>query len=160
RRDLPPDLPTSAVTMNDEQAREAGMTDAQHRKWAEAWRKVENPTRKAYHLLAILTGQRPGELARLRIADIDFAARRFTIGRSKASGDIIVRISEPIEAALRMALKAQVVGETGEWLFPARTEAAYYLRKFDGDGLPLWGNGLRHNYKTISSTMQPPVDEV
>src|SRR6202051_5110458 len=67
RRDLPHELPTSGVTMNPEEPREAGMTDAQHRKWADAWRKIENPTRQAYHLLAALTGQRPGELARLKV---------------------------------------------------------------------------------------------
>jgi integrase len=157
RRDLPPDLPTSAVTMNDEEPREAGMTDKQHRKWAEAWQAIENPSRKAYHLLACLTGQRPGELARLRVADIDFAEHRFTIKKAKASNNIVVPISGPIEAALKMAIKARN-GSEAEWLFPAREGG--HIRRFDSDGLPCWGNGLRHNYKTISSTMTPPVDEM
>lgn len=156
RRDLPPELPTSGVVMNPEEPREAGMTDAQHRKWADAWRKIELPSRRAYHLLACLTGQRPGELARLKVADVDFAERRFTIRKAKASNNIMVPISPPIEAALRMALKAH--DGKSEWLFPAR--AGGHIRRFDSDGLPLCGNGLRHNYKNIAVTMKPAVEEI
>ncbi len=155
RRDLPPELPTSGVVMNPEEPREAGMTDSQHRKWADAWHKIESPSRRAYHLLACLTGQRPGELARLKVADVDFAERRFTIRKAKASNNIVVPISPPIEVALRMALRAH--GES-EWLFPAR--AGGHIRRFDSDGLPLWGNGLRHNYKNIAVTMKPAVEEI
>jgi integrase len=157
RRDLPPELPTSGVKMNPEEPREAGMTDAQHRKWADAWRKIENPTRQAYHLLAILCGGRPGEIARLKVTDADFAEHRFTIQKAKASNNIIIPISPPIEQALQMALKARE-GDKSEWLFPAR--AGGHIRKFDGDGLPLWGNGLRHNYKNIAVTMKPAVEEI
>jgi hypothetical protein len=56
RRGLPAELPTSSVVMNPEEPREAGMTVAQFKKWGEAWRKIESPSRKAYHLLAVLTG--------------------------------------------------------------------------------------------------------
>ena len=154
RRDLPPELPTSGVTMNVEEPRDAAMTEHQHRQWGEAWQRIESPTRKAYQLLAILSGQRPGELARLKVSDVDFERRRFIIRKAKASNDIIVPMSAPIEEALRMAIRARDGAET-DWLFPAREGG--HIRKFDGDGLPLWGNGLRHNYKTIATAMQ--IDE-
>jgi integrase len=155
RRDLPSELPTSGVTMNPEEPREAGMTEAQHRKWAAAWRTIESPTRKAYQLLAVLTGQRPGELARVRVADAQDDA--LVIGKAKASNRIWIPASKPIKAALAMAMKARADTET-EWLFPAR--AGNHIRKVDGDGLPLWGNGLRHNYKNIAVTMKPAVEEI
>ena len=155
RRDLPSELPTSGVTMNPEEPRDAGMTPAQFGKWADAWRKIENPTRKAYQLLAVLSGQRPGELARLKLADA--LADHFVIRRAKASNDIWVPYSPAIERAIQMAKKARE-GDESEWLFPAR--AGGHIRKFDGDGLPLWGNGLRHNYKNIAVTMKPAVEEI
>ena len=154
RRDLPHELPTSGVMMNPEEPREAGMTPVQFKMWADAWRKIENPTRKAYQLLACLSGQRPGELARLKLADA--LADHFVIRKAKASNDIWVPYSPPIEHAIRMAKESH--DGKSEWLFPAR--AGDHLRKFDADGLPLWGNGLRHNYKNIAVTMKPPVEEI
>lgn len=154
-RGLPPDLPTSAVKMNPEEARIAGMTDKQHRAWADAWRRIEDPMRRGFQLASILSGARPGELCRVRVADVDFAGRMFVIRKAKASNDIPVPISAPIEAALRMALKA--AGES-EWLFPVR--GGGHLQRVDKDNLPEWGNALRHNYKTVASTMQPAVEEI
>ena len=78
------------------------------------------------------------------------------IRKAKAANDIWVPYSPPIERAIRMAKEAH--DGKSEWLFPAR--AGGHLRKFDGDGLPLWGNGLRHNYKNIAVTMKPPVEEI
>jgi len=157
RRDLPPELPTSGVTYNPEQPKEAGMTDAQHRKWTNAWREIEDPTRKAYQLLAILCGGRPGEIARLKVADIDFAEQRFVIRKAKAGSDIFVPISPPIEAALNMALKARD-GDKSDWLYPTRT--GEHIRRPGKDGLPCCGMDLRHNYKNISITMKPAVEEI
>jgi integrase len=154
RRDLPAELPTSGVSMNAEEPKQAGMTPAEFKAWAVAWRKIENKTRKAYFLAAILTGARPGELARVRLADV--ATDSFVIRKAKAGGDIWIPASPEIAKALKMALKAH--DGKSEWLFPAR--AGNHIRKFDGDDLPLWGNGLRHSYKNISATMKPPVEEM
>ena len=56
-----------------------------------------------------------------------------------------------------MALKARA-GNNGPWMFPAREGG--HIRRFDSDGLPCWGNGLRHNYKNIAVTMKPAVEEI
>jgi len=156
RRDLPPELPTSGVKLNPEEPREAGMTDKQHRAWYDAWSKIENRTRAAYHLLAIFSGQRPGELARLKVTDILPHERCFVIRKAKADNTIRVPLSIPIVRALRMAVDAH--DGKSEWLFPAR--AGGHIRRIDSDKLPLWGNGLRHNFKTIAVTMKPPVEEI
>ncbi len=130
------------------------MTSAEFKNWANAWRKIENPTRKAYHLLACLSGQRPGELARLKLADIQ--PDYFVIRKAKANNDITVPTSPQIRVALKMAKHAH--DGKSEWLFPARADG--HIRRFDSDSLPCWGNGLRHNYKNVSITMKPPVEEV
>ena len=145
RRDLPTALPTSGIVFREAGPVQAGMTDKQHAAWGEAWRKIENPTRKAYFLLAILSGQRPGELARVRVQDVH--DDHFVIPKAKAGNDIWVPTSQPMRRAIHMA------ESDGEWLFPG-------VRRFDKDGLPCYGNALRHNYKNIAVTMRPPVAEI
>ena len=90
------------------------MTDAQHLKWADALRKIKDPTRKAYHLLGLLTGQRPGELARLKLSDVLPEERCLVIRRAKAYNDIQSPLSRPIEQALKLARDAH--NGKSEWL--------------------------------------------
>jgi integrase len=144
RRGLPPELPTSAVKLRQEEAPQFSMTEAQHREWAAAWQKIENPGHKAYWLTMILTGARSSELARLRSEDV--AADHFTIRKSKKGHDIVVPISPQIRAALAMAPRGD------GFVFPAR-------RIKPGD-LPFAGHNLRRNYKTIAMSLDPPIPEV
>jgi integrase len=71
RRDisLPSRLPTSAVEFNDETPSQKALDFKKFPAWLKAWRKIDSATRQAYHLTELLTGTRPGELARLRWAD-------------------------------------------------------------------------------------------
>ena len=48
--------------------------------WLKAWRKIDSATRQAYHLTELLTGTRPGELARLRWADVKHNERNLVPG--------------------------------------------------------------------------------
>jgi hypothetical protein len=56
-RSLPPHNPASAVEYNSELPRQTGIVDFPA--WAAAWRLIENPTRRAFHLLNLLTGGSP-----------------------------------------------------------------------------------------------------
>jgi integrase len=155
-RTLPADLPTSGVTMNPETPREAGMRRSEFREWTTAWRKIESPIRRAYALLACLTGQRPGELARLKWTDILPAERCFVMRKPKAEQDIRVPLSAPIVRGFKMARDAARADKIrSEWMFPVR--GGGHLARAESDGLPLWGNGLRHNYKTVATTMMRPA---
>ena len=77
----------------------------------DAWSKIESPIHRAYHLLAILTGARPGELARLKWSDVRPRQRSLVIAHAKAGADIAVPMSIEIVRALRMARDAEDEGE-------------------------------------------------
>jgi integrase len=68
-------------------------------KWLKACHQIESATRRAYHL----TGTRPGELARLRWANVKHNERNLVIGKAKAGLDIVIPVSDEIAAALQMA---------------------------------------------------------
>jgi integrase len=114
-------------------------------------RASQDRTSVTYH-----SPQRPGELARLKLTDILPEERCLVIRKAKADNDIRVPLSRPIEQVLKLARDAH--NGKSEWLFPAR--AGGFIKRFDSDGLPCWGSGLRHNFKNIAVTMKPPVEEI
>jgi integrase len=67
-RGLPLALPASGVDFNVEQRREVATRD--FKAWAKAWRAILNGNRRAFHLLNLLGGFRPGELAGLKWVDV------------------------------------------------------------------------------------------
>ena len=159
-RSLPPHNPSSAVEYNSEKPRETGIVDFVA--WREAWGRIESSTRRAYHLLALLTGVRPGELVRLKWADVSPRSRSITIRGVKTGGDLVVPMSSAIAGALKLARGATSGGV--EPLLP-ETGAGYVFAGPAGkpmtrakDGLPVAGNSLRHTYRTIGA--QLGVDDV
>ncbi|HTT82659.1 MAG TPA: integrase family protein, partial [Rhizomicrobium sp.] len=145
-RGLPPALPTSGVDFNKEQARE--ITAKELRSWAAMWRKIDNENRRAFHLLCLLTGCRPGELGRLKWSDVRPRERLLIIPTAKAGIDIRVPMSAPVARALVMA-RESVTG-ANEFVFPARGSKGHIVR-FDSDGLPFYANALRHVYRTLAT---------
>lgn len=158
RRDisLPARLPTSAVEFNDETPSQKALDFKKFPAWLKAWRKVDNATSQAYHLTELLTGTRPGELARMRWADVKHNERNLVIGKAKAGQDITVPITEEIAAALQMArddADQLGYGITADALvFPGCSQTGHR------DALPARGNMLRHTYRTVAADLG--VDEL
>jgi integrase len=150
-RDRPP---TTAVEWNEELPREVGIDD--WRAWRAAWDKIENPTRKAYHLFALLTGARPGEAARLRVDALDAKRRTLTIKKSKTGINVTIPLSVGIVQVLRMARRARG-DDPSPYVFPARGPKGHPIR-FDKDGLPEYANVLRHTYISIAASLG--IDEL
>jgi integrase len=150
-RSLPIAFPTSAVVMNAEKPSQKALAFEDFPKWKEAWDKIEAPIRKAYHLFCLLSGCRPGELARLRWIDVHDNEQSFTIPNAKAGRDIVLPCSEEIAAALRMARDAAKEG--AELVFPGLS----YIDYRDA-GLPVKGQALRHTYRTICADLE--IDEL
>ena len=138
--------------------------------WREAWGRIESPTRRAYHLLGLLTGARPGELVRLKWADVDCRGRSITIRGIKTGGDLVVPMSRPIVTALKLARNPVLhvrqgaddvlaTGEPrpgpGEYVFAGPTGKPITRAR---DGLPVAGNSLRHAYRSIAA--QLGIDDV
>ncbi|MGD0075345.1 MAG: hypothetical protein ABSD31_13550 [Candidatus Binataceae bacterium] len=80
--------PCTSVEYNVEEPRQVGITD--WRGWRKAWDKIPNPTRKAYHLFALLCGARPGEAARVRWDGLNAKRRTLTIKKSKSGLDVTI----------------------------------------------------------------------
>jgi integrase len=153
RRDisLPDRLPTSAVEFNRESASQKALLFADFPKWLEAWRSIDSGIRQAYHLANLLTGARPGELARLRWGAYNKAERNLVIAKSKNGQDIVIPVSPEIAAALAMA-RADAVAldhsvDADALIFPGCSQAG---RR---DDLPAAGHMLRHTYKTVGANL-------
>jgi integrase len=151
-RSLPLALPTSAVVMNDEDALHgSALAFKDFPKWKADLDKIESPIHRSYHLTNLLTGCRPGELARLRRDDIRPSEGVFVIplGKSrKEKKDIRVVLTKPIMRALNIALKA---GDT-ELVFPGCAQVAHR------DPLSARGMDLRRTYRTVAA--DAGVDEL
>jgi integrase len=146
-RSLPPHNPTSAVEFNPEKRSQNAMKLVDFPKWRKAWDKIESPTRKAFQMIALLSGARPGELSKLKWADVLPRERCFIIRGAKAENDIRV----PMSAAIAREFKRGRGGtaDGNPHVFSAR--AGGHLVKFDVDGLPAHGMSLRRTWRTIAA---------
>lgn len=151
-RTLPPHDPCSAVEMFPEERSQEALAFRDFPKWRAAWELIESPTRKAFQMIGLLSGTRPGELARLKWTGVLPRERVFVIGFAKAKNDIRVPLSRAIAAELKRARDA---GEGSEWVFPAR--AGGHIVKFD-DGLPAHGMMYRRTWRTVAADLG--VDEL
>ena len=115
---IPPDPPTLGLRRrwNPQPRRDAAMPFDAFPEWQ---RQVDvvaetSPIRGAYHRLCMLTGMRPGELARLRVTDVNLAKHEMTVGKTKTGLDLTIPTSPKIEEQLAIALGA---GDP-QWVFP------------------------------------------
>jgi len=155
RRDvsLPQRDPCSDVEYNPEKRSQNALDYPDYPKWRKAWEKIESPTRRAYQMIGLLSGCRPGELAKLKWTDVLPRNRCFVIRAAKADNDVRVPMSAAIARAFKLARDA---GIESEWVFPAR--AGGHIAKFDVDGLPAWGMMYRRGWRTIAADLG--VDEL
>ena len=139
---LPPRVPTSAVEFNKEHVGGKGLPSDKFKAWAKTWSEIGNPVHQAYHLANLLTGCRPGELARLRWQDVKPRERALVISAAKAGNDIRVPMSAAIARALKMARDA---GVNSDLVFPDCSQKGRH------DKLPARGVELRRTYRTVAT---------
>ena len=131
----PTKLPSAAVAMRREQwqrpnADKAGLAFRDFPAWLQKWRTLP-PIRRAYHLAGLLTGARPGELARTPWDNLDTRTRTLTIGNSKAGNDIPIPLSGPIARALKLARDAcRDMGDKSGLIFPTCEQAGHHEPTF------------------------------
>lgn len=156
--DLPAANPTLAVDWNQEARRSTGMGANDMSGWLEELRVFENPIRREFHLLLLLSGSRPTALKRARIEHIDFRARLLHIPRPKGGEERAFDI--PLSRAMiRCIIRAIRIGrmlypgQAPVWLFPADSESGHLVEhKEDRVELSKWGNDLRQSYRTIAQS--------
>ena len=116
--------------------------------WLAAWQKLR-PVRRSYHLTCLLTGARPGELARTKWGDLDADTLTIGGGNLKAGNTVPSPLTPEIRAAIA------IVGERGD------ADALIWegCSQASRDDLPATGNDLRRTYKTIATgTCRIPDD--
>jgi len=107
-RSLPPALPTSAIEFTKYEPSQVALDFKAYPGWRKAWKALESPVHRGYHLFCLLTGCRPGEGSRIRLNDIDTDARMFVIRNAKAGKDIYLPITPEIAFAISLAVNAEV----------------------------------------------------
>jgi integrase len=145
------DLPTSAVDMAHEKREQKGLkiTAAEFRKWKAA-NDALAPIKRSYHLVNLLTGARPGELAKVKWSGVDLENRVLVISSSaKMDNAIEVPMSDEIIKALPKQRRAphDLVWE-GVWNNRQR------------DALPAKGHALRRVYKTVAADHVKVPDDI
>jgi site-specific recombinase XerD len=82
-RSLPRDNPADAVDWNEEKRRDTGMGIGDLKGWLKELASLENPVRREFHLLMLLSGSRPTALQKVKPNHIDFRRRVLRIEKPK-----------------------------------------------------------------------------
>jgi len=108
---LPRHNPCSAVEYNEEERAQISFAFSDFRSWLSKWNKIKSPSRKAFQMVGLLSGIRPGELSRLKWPDLfpvhpetgKPMRRTFLIRDAKAKNNIYVPFSAATARQLKQA---------------------------------------------------------
>jgi integrase len=82
-RSLPPDNPADAIDWNEEKRRDTGTGISDLKGWFLELANLDNPVRREFHLITLLSGSRPAALQEIRPDRIDFRRRTLHISKPK-----------------------------------------------------------------------------
>lgn len=153
---LPAANPVSAIDWNQEHRRNTGMGPNDVDGWLKQLYAMDNPLRREFHLLTLLSGSRPTALKKVRIEHIDLRARLIHIPRPKGGEkkEFDIPLSRPmIRCVIRAIRWGRIMYSDREqsWLFPADSEQGHLVEhKEERNALSKWGNDLRQSYRTLA----------
>ncbi|MDO8878398.1 MAG: tyrosine-type recombinase/integrase [Pseudolabrys sp.] len=156
-RSLPAMHPATGVQWNKQERANRAIPFAEFPAWAAQVDAIEekDALRAAYHRLCVLTGMRPGELARLRWDGVDCAKRKVVIGKTKTGIDIEIPMSLPIVRQLKLARAAGRIAfeaRSNEWVFPGPGKDGHLIETHERHRkLTHSGNAGRHTYRTVAA---------
>jgi integrase len=144
----PTQIPSAGVTLRKENWQrkgvvKPGMARKDFPAWLAKWRTLA-PIKRAYHLVNLLTGARPGELARTPWTNLDTKSRTFTIGNAKIGNDIPVPLSSAICRALKLARDN---ADKSGLIFPGCEQSGHHETVFTKAER---GHSHRRTWKTVS----------
>jgi integrase len=154
---LPSDNPADAVDWNEEKRRDTGMGAGDLKGWFLQLTALENPVRREFHLLMLLSGSRPTALQEIKPGHVDFRKRTLHVpkpkGGSKRAFDIPLS-REMIRCLVRAVRSGREMypSQATEWVFPADSASGHLAEtNEDRDELSKWGNDLRQTFRTIAT---------
>lgn len=157
KKALPRDNPVDAVDWNRERRRNTGMGVSDLPGWFKELAELENPVRREFHLLTLLSASRPAALKQARREHLDLKRRVLHIPAPKGGEDraFDIPLSRQMICSLMRVIRfgrVQHPIEARVWLFPAESETGHmYVTQEDRDDLSKWGNDLRQTYRTLAA---------
>ena len=154
--DLPAANPVSAIDWNKEHRRNTGMGLNDTGGWLKELYALDNPLRREFHLLTLLSGSRPTALKKVRKEHIDLRGRLIHIPKPKGGEEkaFDIPLSRPMIRCIIRAIRwgRIMYPEQGKsWLFPADSEPGHLVEhKEERNVLSKWGNDLRQSYRTLA----------
>jgi integrase len=152
---LPHQNPAFAVDWNPQRRRDTALGLSDLPAWFEALALIDNPVRREFHLMSLLTGSRPDALKHVRLADIDLGARLLRIPRPKggeARAFDIPLSTAMLQSVFRLRRLGPILYPVGAetWLFPSDALSGHLEEhKEKRTVLSKWGNDLRQSYRTL-----------
>jgi site-specific recombinase XerD len=154
---LAPDNPADAVDWNEEKRRDTGMGLSDLKGWFSELAAMDNPVRREFHLLTLLSGSRPTALQEIKPSHINF--RRRTLHVPKPKGGSKRAFDIPLSREMLLCLvRAIRFGremyplQAREWVFPADSESGHIAEtKEHRDELSKLGNELRQAFRTVAT---------
>ncbi len=156
-RALPVYNPVDGVDWNKEERRNTGMGLADIVGWLEQLAAFENPIRREFHLLTLLSGCRPAALKVAKPEHIDFRRRVLHIATPKggAKRAFDIPLSREMMGCLVRALRYSRVlypHLSRGWVFPAESSSGHMSEQREARSeLSKWGNDLRQSYRTLAT---------
>jgi integrase len=156
---LPARDPCSMVEFNPETPAQGSMPFGDFPAWLDAWNKIPAmlghnrpvrhfaPTKKQFHLFALFSGMRPGEISRIRWSDVKPAQRVIEIKNPKMTKTIRVIMSAPIARILIQCRDITRPKSGDSFVFPHCGQIAGRC------GLPYSGHDLRHTWATVAAAV-------
>ena len=157
KKALPRDNPVDAVDWNRERRRNTGMGAGDLPRWFEELARLDNPVRREFHLLTLLSGSRPTALKQARLEHLNLKRRVLHIPAPKGGEDRAFDIPlsrEMIRSVMRLIRFGRLLHPMNAriWLFPAESEAGHMnVTQEDRGELSKWGNDLRQTYRTLAT---------
>lgn len=163
-RALPVFNPTDGVDWNREERRNTAMGLSDLPAWITELAKMENPIRREFHLLMLLSGCRSAALKEAKPEHFDVRRRVLYIpnpkGGAKRAFDIPLS-REMIRCLVRVIRYGRIMHPdlALKWLFPADSTSGHISeQKESRKVLSKWGNDLRQSYRTLATVAE--VSEV
>ncbi|WP_082601913.1 integrase family protein [Phenylobacterium sp. Root700] len=152
---LPHQNPAFAVDWNPEKRRDTALGVADLPAWFEQLAMIDNPVRREFHLMSLLSGCRPDALKHVRLQDLDLRTRSLRIPRPKggeARAFDIPLSRAMLQTVFRLRRLAPILYPLGAeiWLFPSDAPSGHLEEhKEKRVVLSKWGNDLRQSYRTL-----------
>jgi integrase len=156
-RALPVYNPTDGVDWNREERRNSGMGMADLTSWFDELAALDNPIRREFHLLMLLSGCRSAALKETKPEHLDLRRRVLHVPKPKGGEKRAFDI--PLSRQMIMCLVRLLrFGRTIHpdlspyWLFPAESSSGHVSeQKEKRSDLSKWGNDLRQSYRTLAT---------